>query len=118
MNCLSCGSGAGFQRLIVRTDSLEREGNVCSSCEWKLNQLFLNDHDDEDQGETCLKCSKTGTFALPEMELSVDVEVNGNKIIYDYEIDETTPRLCSDHLEFFLTSPRQADPLNMLDDPI
>lgn len=125
MRCLSCGSGAGFRRLIVLTDSLEREGGLCSSCEWKLEQLFLNEHvddeseqhgDDQDHVTECIRCGKTGRFALPEMEVSVDVDVNANKILYDFEVDDDTPRLCTDHLEFFLESPRKADPLNMLDE--
>jgi len=119
MKCLSCGLEAGFRRLVVHTDSLEKHGSLCSSCESKLERLGVTDDaDDPASGERCGQCRDPGVFALPEMRLSVDEETDSDEILYEYEIDAGTPRLCTDHLESLLQEPRQVDPLNMLEDRI
>ncbi|WP_157526185.1 hypothetical protein [Halorientalis sp. IM1011] len=103
----------------MHTDSLEKHGSLCSSCESKLQRLGVTDDaDDPEHGDQCVQCRRTGVFALPEMQLSVDEETDGDEILYEYEIVEGTPRLCTDHLESLLQEPRQVDPLNMLDDRI
>ncbi|WP_250137876.1 hypothetical protein [Halorientalis salina] len=76
------------------------------------------DAGDDETNHRCLECGKAGVFAVPEMQLSIVDDEHGDKINYEYEIEDTTPQLCTAHLESLLQAPRGVDPLNMLEDKI
>jgi hypothetical protein len=114
MKCLSCRLEAGFARLVVRLEDDEKVGSLCSSCESKLDRLVETTTDAEAAGDTCDRCSDVGGFALPEMRLSV-ADGRSDEFSYEYDLDESTPLLCADHLEGLLREERQVDPHDMLE---
>lgn len=118
MKCLSCGSSAAFARFIIDTEADTKEGRLCSSCEYELLEPRLRKADTDDHASECLECNGDGVYAVPEIDLAVDDELQTPGVLYEYELTASTPRFCKSHLEALLQEPRRIDPLNMLEERI
>jgi len=97
-DCIGCGAGSSRFRVVVDIDADRELGRLCRTC---LTAQF---------GETvcraawrhpdgCAVCDRDAFYALPAVTLCRETRGAGYATSrYEYAVDETTLRLCDEHL--------------------
>lgn len=93
MECVHCGE-TGFNRVIVDLEPGGDIGALCGNCEHDLYGEVLEQPLWQAE-EDCIFCAEEGAFAFPLLECHIEREHKED--IIEYQIDESTPILCSTH---------------------
>lgn len=97
MECLSCGLGAGYNRVLVELGSETEFGGPCVGCEERRfgdclrTGLWA-------ETDRCALCARDAYVAMPEWYSETERSSEGVVVRNDYEVTAGTVGLCDEHL--------------------
>lgn len=101
MECIRCGDGDAFNRVVVNQVSKHELGLFCGPCEDHLFGRLLSEpawH----QEHGCAFCDRDGPYALPPLECLV--EDDGSPRLLEYGSLNGAVHICERHLDVVATT--------------
>ena len=103
MDCIVCGSPAGYNRAVVDTVIDEEIGGCCLQCEERVFDPSLVSAGTPVPGD-CWVCTRDGFYALPQWTSYCQKEGADVNCTLEYRIEDDTLRLCDEHYDWIARS--------------
>ena len=103
MKCVGCGDETRYNRRVRELGTDAVLGGLCEECE---TLAFGELVDVTVASETCHRCSRTASYALPLHEIEIS---EGGSIVEGFSGGENTLRVCTGHFDDVLNCGRPVE---------
>lgn len=105
MKCIGCGTSSEFDHVVVRLVDREDLGTLCLDCQAQASELF-KESDKNESEHGCRMCPRSSSYALPQWDIIAQDKEGADELLWlEYDISESTIRLCDQHIDSLSNRP-------------